>query len=77
MPDRNERGANVAILAAGSAITYATPFQVAPSVQIAIVNPTAGDQIFLTPQSTAGFTVQIKNAGTGVARTINWLSQGY
>ena len=77
MEDRYDKGTGVAVAAGGTATTYATPFQVAPNVQVTIINATAGDDIILTPQTESGFTVQVKNGGVGVARTINWLAQGY
>lgn len=77
VPDRVDTGNNVAIASGGTSITYARPFQAVPNTQITIINATAGDDVILTSQTVSGFTVQVKNAGSGVARDINWLSQGY
>lgn len=78
MPDRRERGTNVAIAAGGTAVTFATPFQVVPNVQVTILNSAAGDQItFTAGPATTGFTVKILNGGVGVARNINWLAEAY
>ena len=77
MPDRIEKGTAVAVPAGGSTVTYVAPFQVAPNVQITILNAQQGDDVVLTGQTVNGFTVQITNAGVGVARNINWLSQSY
>ena len=82
MPDRVERGTGVSIAAGGTAVTYAIPFttttgQTKPNLQVTVSPVTAGDDIFITLETNAGFTVQIKNGGTGVARTVNWISQGY
>ena len=78
MPDRVDTGTALAIPAAGKAIVFATPFQIVPNVQITILNPQAGDVIAFPAQpTTTGFTVQITNAGVGVARNINWLAKGY
>ena len=78
LPDRVLRGTNVAILAAGTAITFSTAFQIVPNVQITIANAVAGDDIFFLAGPTAsGFTVQVKNAGAGVARNINWIASAY
>ena len=77
MPDRYETGTAVSVGTSGLTVTYPKPFQVSPNVQITIVNATAGDDAVLTSQSTTGFTVAIKNSGSNVARTINWLAQGY
>ena len=78
MPDRVDTGTALAIPAAGKAVVFATPFQIVPNVQITILNPVAGDVIAFPAQpTTTGFTVQITNAGVGVARNINWLAKGY
>ncbi len=76
MPDRVERGTSVNCPAGGMTVTYARPFQVVPNVQITIQGAVQNDQVVLTGQSTTGFTVQVLQGG-GVARTINWLAQGY
>ena len=77
MPDRVDKGTNLSVVAGGQAVAYGTAFQVAPNVQVTIINATAGDDIVLTAQATGGFTIQVKNGGVGVARVINWLAQGY
>lgn len=77
VPDRVDTGTNVAIAAGGTTITYATQFNVSPNVQITIRGATAGDDVSLTALSATGFTVQILNGGSGVARNIDWVAQGY
>lgn len=79
-PDRMDNGNAVAILASGSTISYDTAFN-SPAAnintQITIVGASSGDDVVLSAQTQNGFTVQIMNSGVGVARTINWVSQGY
>lgn len=77
MPDRLETGTGVSILAGGTSVVYAVPFQITPNVQITINGATAGDDAILTDESETGFTIQVKNGGSGVARSINWIAQGY
>lgn len=77
MPDRTEVGASVAIAGAGTSINFSRDFQVPPAVQITIFSAQTGDLVVLDPPTAAGFTVQITNAGLGVARNINWTAQGY
>jgi hypothetical protein len=77
VPDRNDRGTAVAIAAGGTSITYLTPFQVTPNLQITIVNASQGDDVLLSAQTASGATIQIVNGGVGVERTINWLAQAY
>lgn len=76
MPDRVDSG-NISILAAGQTVNYTTPFHNTPTPTITIFNATAGDDVLLTNQTASGFTVQIKNSGSGVSRSINWVSHGY
>jgi hypothetical protein len=78
VPDRAERGTGVSLAAGGTAVSFTRAFQQVPNVQVTITNAVAGDDIFFTAgPSTSGFTVQVKNGGTGVARTVNWFAQGY
>lgn len=77
MPDRFESGTNVALLDVGSTITFATPFQQIPNVQVTLVNGVAGDLVVLSPPTRDDFTVQVLNGGSGVVRNINWLAQGF
>lgn len=77
VPDRLEKGTSISVSALGIAVTYATPFQVPPNVQITILSASQNDDAVLTLQTVNGFSVQILNGGAGVARTINWLAQGY
>jgi hypothetical protein len=76
MPDRIDSG-NISISAGGQTVNYTTPFHNVPTPTITIFNATAGDDVLLTNQTSTGFTVQIKNSGSGVARSINWVSHGY
>lgn len=78
MPDRIVKGTAASAPSGGLAVTFSPAFQITPNVQITIVNATAGDDVFfpVAPSST-GFTVQIRNGGSNVARTINWSAIGY
>jgi hypothetical protein len=83
VPDRVESQSGVAVAAGGMTVTYSPAFnggpnsQVKPNLQITILSAVQGDDAVVTADSVAGFTVQIFNAGVGVARNINWISQGY
>ncbi len=77
MPDRVERGTAVNCSSGGLSVVYAKPFQIAPNVQITIQGAAQNDDVVLTGQTAAGFTVQILQGGVGATRTINWLAQGY
>ncbi len=83
VPAITESGTNVAIAAAGASITFPNPFNAgpggaaAPNIQVAIIGASQGDQVIITNKSLAGFTVQVTNGGAGMARTIDWIAQGY
>ena len=82
VPDRVDTG-QITTAEAGSAVTYTAPFNggatglTVPAVQLTIVNAQAGDDVVLSNQTLSGFTVRVTNAGVGVSRAVNWLSQGY
>jgi hypothetical protein len=79
VPDRIDRGQNISISAGGTAIAYSpSAFNAVPNLQITILNAQAGDDVqFTVAPNAAGFTVKVVNAGVGVARSINWIAQGY
>lgn len=76
MPDRIESG-TVDLDAAGEDITYSRPFQVVPDPVITVYNATAGDEVFLTSKTVSGFHCQVKNGGSGAARTIHHMEKAY
>jgi hypothetical protein len=47
-----------------------------PNIQPSIVGASPGDQILLTSKSLTGFDIQVVNGGVGVARVLDWVSQG-
>lgn len=77
MPDRVDSGVSIPCPSTGLSILYSPKFQVSPSVQVTILNALPGDDVVLSSATATGFNVQITNAGSPVARNINWLSQGY
>jgi hypothetical protein len=83
VPDREDSGVNVAIAAGGTTITYSTPFNggpgaaTTPLVHVTIKNAQAGDLGVLSGESVNGFTYQVMNGGSGVARNVNWSADGY
>ncbi|MBU1567725.1 MAG: hypothetical protein KJ630_19135 [Proteobacteria bacterium] len=77
MPDRAERGQDIAIPTGGDTISFTTPYMVAPIVRATIDSATSGDTLKITSVTTTGFNAQVLNAGSGVARTIDWQSVGY
>ena len=76
VPDRLDTGTNVAVSAAGLTVAYAAPFNNVPNVQVTILSGSAGDTAVVT-KSTSGFTVEIMNGSSTVARSIDWAAQGF
>lgn len=78
MPDRDERQADVALVAGGQSFTFTPAFQAVPALEVTIQDAQTGDYLAMTAKSVNGFTLQVKNAaGSGVARTIDWHARGY
>lgn len=82
VPDRIVE-ASVLVSAGGMTIPYTPDFNggvdgnPVPLPQITILNAQQGDDVILSSQTLSGFSVQVINAGAGVARSINYKSQGY
>jgi hypothetical protein len=90
VPDRDDHLVGQSLASGGTTILYtpdgtATPASfnggpngaATPNVQVTIVNAQPGDDLVLTGQTLSGCVIQVKNAGVGVARTVNILIQGY
>lgn len=90
VPDRVDTFTDQALDAAGTSFTfrpngasYDSPFNggpngaIVPLIQVTILNASAGDDAIITGETLSGFTIQIKNSGSGVARHVNITAQGY
>ncbi|WP_250518563.1 phage tail protein [Caballeronia sp. ATUFL_M1_KS5A] len=78
VPDRIESRNNVAIAAAGTAITFTVPFKDAPAISIIAQGLASGDKWTITSQNATGFTIAFQNSsGTGIAKTCDWIARGY
>lgn len=78
VPDRVESANNVSVPSGGLAVTFANAFFDVPATAITAENMATGDYAQITAKTSAGFTIQFKNsAGTGVARTMDWIAKGY
>ena len=92
-PDRVDDYIGVSLSSSGQTLTYtpnrasgAAPFNGGPlpnpapnlpQLQVQILDQAAGDIVVFTSQSLASVHIQVKNAGSGVARTVNVLAKGY
>lgn len=77
MPDRVEGQQSLSVLAGGTSVVYPKGFKAVPALASTVQNATAGDDVVITAETRLGFTIQVKNAGAGVARTVNWIAKGY
>ena len=89
-PQRDDHYLGVSIASGGTTISFkpdgsstAVAFNggpngaALPAVQGTILGASSGDTLVISSLSASGCTVQILNGGTGVARTVNLLVQGY
>ena len=60
----------------GTRVTFARPFNTPPSVQVAVRDAAAGDQVLITSIDTGGFTVRVVNGGTEQLRAVDWTASG-
>ncbi len=78
VPDRIESANNVPVPAGGLSVTFTNAFYATPAVAVTAENMATGDYAAITAKSATGFTIQFKNsAGTGVARTMDWIAKGF
>lgn len=77
MPDRFDRGTNIACPAAGLTVSFGKPFQIVPNVRVSVLSAEAGDQVGITDKTVNGFHYRILNEGLGVERLTDWAAQGY
>jgi len=78
VPDRIESTNNVSVPAAGMTVTFTNAFFSVPAVAITAENMATGDYAQITAKTAAGFTIKFNNAaGTGVARTMDWIAKGF
>ena len=76
MPDRIVSfSGNVEI--GGSNITFDAPFAIVPKIGIAIQDGSEGDTYTIENLDESGFDIYIYNGGSGVARSITGVAQGY
>lgn len=91
VPDRDDHYVNMSIASGGTTITFtpdgsatAAPFNggpqgspTLPAIQVTILNAQAGDLVVVSSVSLSSCKVQVLNGGSGVARNVNVLVQGY
>lgn len=90
VPDRDDHYTNLSVPSSGYNLAFkpdgsstAAAFNGGPAngnlpaVQVTILNAQAGDQLVLSGLSLSGCTLNVVNGGSGVARSVNVLAEGY
>ena len=79
MPDRQESGENVNCPVEGVTITYSSPFNVSPALNVTIQGQQEGERLEFVSKNSAGFTLKIysDNIDQYVARTFDYDAAGY
>lgn len=79
MPDRIERGEDMAVPIAGKTVNFSPNFKETPAVAITIQDGDVDDKIEFTSKSAGGFTFKVYNgtAAAYVERTFDYIASGY
>lgn len=78
MPDRTDAQRNISSNAAGSTISFVTPFKATPAIAVTAQDMATGDYYAITTPTETGFDIRFFNAaGTGIVRTFDYLAKGY
>lgn len=91
VPDRDDHYVNLSVPSGGLSLAFTpdgsvmpTPFNggpagspTAPSIQVTVLSAASGDVVSLTSVTLSGCTIKVLNGGSGVARSVNVLAQGY
>lgn len=79
MPDRIERGEDIAVPAGGVTITHSPAFKAIPAVAITLQDGATDDRIDYSSKTASGFTFRVYNATLAayVARTFDYIASGY
>lgn len=79
MPDRIERGDDLALPETGATITYDGKFMANPALNITIQDGDANDELQYSSKTASGFTVQVYNTTLMgyVNRTFDFIASGY
>ncbi|MFH1157597.1 MAG: host specificity factor TipJ family phage tail protein [Pseudomonadota bacterium] len=78
MPDRTDAQRALLSETGGSNVIFLHAFKATPVIGVTGNNMASGDYFTVTDQSPTGFTIRFFNsAGTGVARSFDYLAKGY
>jgi predicted phage tail protein len=77
VPDIVDSGAATTSSSSTVAVTFGKTYNNAPKVTPTVLGATAGDEVFYSTVTNVGFTLEVKNAGARVVRTVHWISVGF
>jgi hypothetical protein len=78
MPDRTIGGNDLAAPSGGLTVSFGNAYRAVPAIAIAAQGLATGDYYAITAKTVGGFQIQFFNsAGTGVARTFDYVAKGY
>jgi predicted phage tail protein len=77
VPDVTESGTIDTTATGTVAVTYLKAFNATPKVTVTILSATAGDDAIMTLPTKTGFTIEVKNGGSRVVRSVHYHAIGY
>lgn len=77
MEDRLDRGSLTTLSSGYYTLNHTPVFNAVPKTICTIIDAQDGDNLILTNETVNGFDVKVRNSGSDVIRTINYISQGY
>jgi len=82
-PNRILTYTNESVASGGTTIVFPVPYNGGlngsslPNITASVIGGASGDNILITGKTKSQFTIQVLNGGSGVARTVDILVQGY
>lgn len=77
VPDRVVSDRSVSVSASGLSVSYGAAFNAPPTVVCQIADAQGEEDVVISNETVSGFDVVVKSGGSPVARTINYIAQGY
>jgi len=77
VPDVSESGSVDTVATGTVAVVYGKEFNAIPKVTCTIVGATAGDDVIMSVPAKTGFSIEVKNGGSRVVRSVHWHAIGY
>lgn len=77
--DRMEVGTVVTSASADTVVAFSRPYVVAPpnGITYSVQSGTMGDETTISSVTKNGFTINVRNGGARISRTVRWLTESY